>query len=105
MAVKLSNLERDTDYTLSYDLYPSSNVTDRTAAGSITMWVRIEYNDQNEALLAALRPRPKFHINVRKEKSLSVLRYTCFGENGDADDQPFDLTVTSSYVNEIHEYK
>jgi C2 domain len=105
VAVNISNLQRDTDYTLTYNIYPSSNVIDRTAAGSITIRLRIEYSDEKEALMAALRPRPTFHINVRKEKSLAVLRYTCFGEYGDDNEHPFDLTVTRSYVNEILEYK
>ena len=105
VAVNISNLQPGTEYTLTYKLYPSANVTDRTSAGSITIRVRIEYAEEREALLAALRPRPTFHINVRKEKSLQVLRYTCFGEYGDDNEHPFDLTVTRSYVNEIFEYK
>jgi C2 domain len=105
VAVNISNLQPGTDYTLTYKLYPSANVTERTAAGSITIRLRIEYNDEREALLTALRPRPTFHVNVHKEKSLSVLRYTCFGEYGDDNEHPFDLTVTRSYVNEIFEYK
>ena len=105
VAVNISNLQPGTVYTLTYKLYPSANVTDRTSAGSITIRVRVEYVDERDALLAALRPRPTFHINVRKEKSLQVLRYTCFGEYGDDNEHPFDLTVTRSYVNEIFEYK
>jgi C2 domain len=105
VAINISNFQPDTEYTLTYKLYPSANVTDRSAIGSVTVRLRIEYNDERESLLAALRPRPTFHINVRKEKSLSVLRYTCFGEYGDDNEHPFDLTVTRSYVNEIFEYK
>lgn len=105
VAVNISNLQRDTDYTLRYNLYPSSNVTDRIAFGSITIRLRVEYNDEKEALLAALRPRPKFHINVQKEKTLAVLHYTCFGVYGDTNEQTFDVTVMRSYINEILEYK
>lgn len=95
--VNIANLQRDTDYVLQYKLYPSTNVTDRISSGSIKIRLRIEYNDEKEVLLAALRPRPKFHINVQKEKSLFVLRYTCFGEYGDDNEQAFDLTVLRSY--------
>lgn len=95
--VNIANLQRDTDYVLQYKLYPSTNVTDRTAIGSIKIRLRIEYSNEKEVLLASLRPRPKFHINVRKEKSLFVLRYTCFGEYGDDNEQAFDLTVLRSY--------
>lgn len=103
IAVNISNFQRDTDYTLKYNLYPSSNVTARSANGSITIRLRVEYADEKEALLAAVRPRPKIHINVQKEKSFKVVRYTCFGEfDGE---EKFDMTVTRSYVNEIFEYK
>jgi hypothetical protein len=103
VAVNISNFQRDTEYTLKYNLYPSSNITARTANGSITIRLRVEYGDEKEALLAAIRPRPKIHINVQKEKSFKVVRYTCFGEYDG--EEKFDLTVTRSYVSEIFEYK
>ena len=106
VAVNISNLQRNTDYTLQYNLYKSSNMTKRSPSGKITIRLRIEYNDEKEALLKAMElRRPKFHVNCLREKSLSVVRYTCFGECGDAEDQTFDLAVTRSYVNEIFEYK
>lgn len=105
VAVNISNLQCDTDYTLKYNLYPSSNVTDRTANGCITIRLRIEYDDEKAALLEALKPRPKFHVNVKKEKSLKIVHYACYGEYGDENDQQFDLTVMRSLVNEIFEYK
>ena len=82
VAVNLKNLKRDTVYTLRYNLYPSSNVTARNAQGAITIRLRIEINDEKAALLASLRPRPIMHINVTKEKSFRVARYTCYGEVG-----------------------
>lgn len=105
VSVNVSNLQHDTDYTLTYNLYPSSNVTDRTSAGTITIRVRLEYNDEKAALMKALSPRPKFYVNVNKEKSLKVVRYTCFGEYGDEESDKFDLTVLRSYINELLGYK
>jgi hypothetical protein len=43
------------------------------------------------------------HVNVTKEKTFRVIRYTCFGEYDN--EESFDLTVTRSYVNELFEYK
>ena len=103
VVVNLANLQPQTEYTLKYNLFPSSNVTDRNAAGCIVLRVRVEYDDPKKALMQTLKPRPRMHINVRKEKSLAVLRYTCFGERGE--DNEFDLTVVRSYINEIFEYK
>jgi len=105
VAIQLGNFQRDTDYTLTYNLYPSSNVTDRTSAGSVTLRLRIEYDNEKEALMKAFSPRPKFHVNVSKDKSLKVVNYTCYGEYGDDGNNEFDLTVVRSYVNEIFGYK
>lgn len=103
IAVNVSNLQRNTIHTLKYNLHPSANVTDRTAVGSITIRVRIECPDEKAALLAALKPRPKIFVNVKKHKSFQVVRYTCFGEfDGE---EKFDMTVTRSYINELFEYK
>lgn len=105
VAVNISNLQRDTVYTLTYNIYKSANVTDRTPSGTITIRLRIEFENEKEVLMAALGPRPKFHVNVHKEKSFSVVHYTCFGEYGDDKEEKFDLTVLKSYVNELLEYK
>lgn len=48
--------------------------------GIITVRMRIEMHHEKAALMAALKPRPKIHVNVQKEKSFHVVRYTCFGE-------------------------
>lgn len=103
VAVNVSNLQRNTVHTLKYNLYPSSNVTDRTAVGSITIRLRIDCSDEKAALMAALKPRPKIFVNVKKPKSFAVVRYTCFGEYDG--EEKFDMTVTRSYINEIFEYK
>ena len=104
VAVNVGNFRKNTLYTLQYNLYPSANVTDRTANGRITIRLRMECDDEKLALLTALRePRPNIHINVKKEKSFKVVRYTCFGEYDG--EEKFELAVTRSYVDEIFEYK
>jgi hypothetical protein len=37
-------------------------------------------HDEKAALMAALKPRPTIHVNVKKQKTFKVVRYTCFGE-------------------------
>jgi len=103
VAVNVSNLQKNTVHTLKYSLYPSSNVTERTAVGSITIRIRIDCPDDKAALLTALKPRPKIFVNVRKQKSFKVVRYTCYGEYDG--EEKFDVTVMRSYINEIFEYK
>ena len=103
VAINISNLQRNTIHTLKYSLYRSSNVTDRTAVGSITIRVRIDCPDEKAALLVALHPRPKIFVNVKQPKSFPVIRYTCYGEYDG--EEKFDMTVMRSYINEMFEYK
>lgn len=103
VAVNVCNLQRDTIHTITYNLYPSSNVTERKAAGTITIRVRLEWFDPRAALLATLKPRPNMHVNVSKEKSFTVVRYTCYGEHDNM--EKFDMTLMRSYINEIFVYK
>eukprot|EP00536_Pseudo-nitzschia_multiseries_P001620 jgi/Psemu1/294478/fgenesh1_pm.21_\ len=103
VAVNVCNLQRDTIHTLTYTLYPTSNVTERKSAGTITIRVRLEWFDPRAALLATWKPRPNMHVNVSKERTFRVVRYTCYGEYGDM--TQFDMTLTRSYINEIFEYK
>lgn len=103
VAVNVCNLQRDTIHTLNYNLYPSSNVTERKAAGSITIRLRLEWFDPRAALLATWKPRPTMHVNVKKEKTFQVVRYTCFGQYDNP--EQFDMTLTRSYINEMFEYK
>lgn len=55
-------------------------VTIEQPHGIITVRLRVEMHDEKAALMAAFKPRPKIHVNVKKEKSFHVVRYTCFGE-------------------------
>jgi len=102
VAVNLEDFVKDTVYTLSYDLYASSDVTDRTPNGSITIRLRLEIPDEKLFIKESFKPRPSFYVNVKKEKSFDVIRYTCYGEHYNP---KFDLTVFKSYINEIFEYK
>lgn len=101
VAINLSNFHFNTEYTLRYNLYRSSNVTDRTPNGSITIRVRIEA--LSPLITATLKARENIHVNVRKQKTFRVVRYTCFGEYDN--EESFDLTVVRSYINEILDYK
>ena len=100
--VNLTNLHHNVEYTLKYNLYPSSNLTDRESNGSIKIRLRIEYPDEKAALLASLQPRPQFHVNTRRSKTFKVVRYTCFGEYDN--EEQFSWPVTKTYIFELLEY-
>lgn len=103
VAINLQNFFPGTSYTLDYQLYPSSNVTERQSFGTITIRLRIELHDERAYILAGLlNTPPRFHVNVTKEKSLAVVRYIV---NGAYEDEKFDLMVLRSYVSELFEYQ
>jgi len=105
VAINVNNLKHDTVYLLKYNLCSSSNISEgREKQGTITIRLRIEINNLKAALLEGLKPRPTVYINVKKEKSFRVLRYTCFGKH-DHDEEDFNATVMKSYVYEALEYK
>jgi len=89
-------------YTLRYNLHPTSDLAERTVYGSIKIRLRIEYNDEKAAVLAALQPRPAFHVNTWSYKTFKAVRYTCFGEY-DVEEK-FSWPVTRSYIGEVLEY-
>merc|ERR1740124_1295124 len=51
VAVNVSNLRRNTSYNLKYNLYPTANLIDRTAVGSIRIRIRLECLDERKCLL------------------------------------------------------
>ena len=72
------------------------------AFGTIVVRIRIEMTDPRAFVLAGLQEPPRFHVNMRKEKSLSIARYTMYGA---FEDDKFELAVLRSYINELFEYK
>lgn len=102
VAVNLSNYQCNMLYTLTFHLHPTSDLAERSANGSITIRMRIEYHDEKASIVAAMKPPPPFHVNARKHKTFKVLRYTCFGEYDI--EEKFAWPITRSYIGEILEY-
>mmetsp|Transcript_10438 Transcript_10438/g.16023 ORF Transcript_10438/g.16023 Transcript_10438/m.16023 type:complete len:1068 (+) Transcript_10438:116-3319(+) len=100
--INLENMKPNLTYTLKYALYPSSVVTARESTGTVTIRIRVELLNEESLLLESIKPPPKIHVNVKKEKSLAVLKYTLYGEY---DEDKYSMTLLRSYVNEILEYK
>jgi hypothetical protein len=61
-----SNLRPMTDYTIQFDLFTSSLVANRKLNGTVTVRLRIEWENGNErkALIKALNPLPDVYVNV-----------------------------------------
>ena len=80
VSVDLSNLRKDTLYTLKYNIYTTARMSNRKSKGSITVRVRLEVEDDRKLLLSAIEPPPKMYVNVKTRREFRVVRYTCTGK-------------------------
>ena len=53
-------------------------------------------------MMAALKPLPRFHVNMKSKKTLPVANFTCYGSHNEDN---YDIQLLRSYVNEILELK
>ena len=80
VSIDLTNIRKDTIYTLKYDIFKSSQMSSRKAKGSITLRMRVEVEDERKLLLACLEPPPDVYVNVKTQKEFRVARWTCSGK-------------------------
>ena len=80
VSVDLSNLHRDTLYTMKYNLYTTARMSGRKRKGSITIRLRIEIEDERRLLLSAIEPPPNMFVNTKTRKEFRVVRFTCTGK-------------------------
>lgn len=80
VSVDLSNLEKDTIYTLKYNIYTTARMSQRKHKGTITIRVRLEIDDERQLLLSSLEPPPQMYVNSKNKKDFRVVRYTCTGK-------------------------
>lgn len=102
VSIELSNLRKNTVYTLCYDLYTSSKLSNppgstkyRTKGGTITVRLRLEIEDDRKLLLSNLAIPPTMYVNVKTRKDFKVVRETCSGKHNLQD---FDINYMYSYV-------
>jgi Ca2+-dependent lipid-binding protein len=95
ISVDLSNLRKDTVYTLNYKLCTTARMSGRKEKGSITIRLRLEIEDERKLLLSALEPPPKVYVNVKTRKEFRVVRYTCTGKYNM---EKYSMKVINSYV-------
>mmetsp|Transcript_8253 Transcript_8253/g.17758 ORF Transcript_8253/g.17758 Transcript_8253/m.17758 type:complete len:1105 (-) Transcript_8253:213-3527(-) len=100
VTVNLSNLSASLVYTLTYKLYPSSNLTERgDDQGNITIRLRLEIDDPRRYLLAGAVPvEGTAFICSQQWKTHRVTKYCTEGPH---DEEVFEMSVFRSYINEI----
>jgi hypothetical protein len=79
ISIDVTNLEKDTEYMLSYNLYASSHIEGRKSRGIIRVRLRIEIPDERRYAVAGIEPPKACHINVEHKKEFRVVRQTCMG--------------------------
>jgi hypothetical protein len=76
-----SNLRPMMDYTMQFHLFTSSLVANRKLNGTVTVRVRIEWENGNErkALIKALKPPPEIYMNVAQHRDFLASHYAIVG--------------------------
>lgn len=81
VSVDVTNLRPNTEYLLSYNLYPSAIITGRDIQGKIKIRLRLDIPDERKLALSVLEPPPPTYVNVKKGKDFRVIRQTCIGKH------------------------
>lgn len=95
VSVDLSNLRKDTMYTLQYNIYTTARMSTRKRKGTITLRLRMEIDDERQLLLSSIEPPPKMYVNVKTRREFRVVRYTCTGKYNM---EKYNMKVINSYV-------
>ncbi len=97
-----SKFENKMEYVVTYNLYESKrNPSCRNPQGTITLRIRVEYNER-EMLFKSLEYPKEILINCRRRKDWELARFTCEGK--ERFDQ-YSLDVIYSLVNELQGYQ
>jgi hypothetical protein len=80
VSLDLSNLRKDTVYTLKYNIYTTARLSARKRKGTITIRLRLDIDDERQLLLSSLDPPSPMYVNSKRKKDFRVVRYTCTGK-------------------------
>lgn len=100
VSVDLSNLRKETEYVLSYNLCPSARILGRVILGKITIRLRMEIPDERKLVLVSLEPPSPVYVNVNNKRDFNVIRQTCLGKY---DEEKYSVSTLKSYIEELQE--
>ena len=100
VTINLQQMRPDHVYLLSYTLYTSSVYTNRVPSGTITLRVRLDGGKFERSLLLETIKPSLVQLNFKKKKSLSIVKYTVWGDH---QEDKFDLNLLKSEANEMME--
>jgi hypothetical protein len=93
VSIDLSNLRKDTVYTMSYNLYTSARMSQRKKKGTITVRLRLEVDNDRQLVLSTLEPPPRIRVNTKTWREYHVVRCTCTGKT---DMNKYNMQVINS---------
>jgi hypothetical protein len=100
IAIDIREFDPNTVYTMKYNLYNSSVITNRKEKGKITIRLQVTDNCAKANLLQLIHP-PQVHVNVKRRKTLSIARHTLHGKYRA---EVYNMKILRSYIDEFMEY-
>ena len=98
VVINTTNFRCNTEYMLHYKLTHDPREEDDEPRGTITIRLRIEWENESEAMKISFKPAPRFIINVNNDKSYQVLRYIT---RGAVDMEKASIDSVQLYANEL----
>eukprot|EP00550_Attheya_septentrionalis_P000574 CAMPEP_0198283726 /NCGR_PEP_ID=MMETSP1449-20131203/3307_1 /TAXON_ID=420275 /ORGANISM="Attheya septentrionalis, Strain CCMP2084" /LENGTH=1175 /DNA_ID=CAMNT_0043980497 /DNA_START=124 /DNA_END=3651 /DNA_ORIENTATION=+ len=103
VVVNVSNFLPETEYTVTYPLYYGEiEQHRRKTRGTITLRLRLEWENQREVLSRAFTPPPPCVVSCARKMHWQVARYTV---EGIYDDKKYSMSSFARYVAELDSYK
>ena len=101
--IPLGRFVPNTTYNLSYKLYDTDQVSNRSPRGTIHLRMRIEHTNHRGIFFNALQsPSSKYTIHFDNKQNY---RHAEYAVKGYADIEEYDLRTFFSFLNEIMEYQ
>ena len=101
LSIDLTNLRPDTEYLLTYNLYEDSIAADREAKGTITLRLRLEFENQRDLVLSNVSFPTDMYINVKSKKDWKMIRQILYGRY---DITSFSMKNLNLYKEELTSY-
>lgn len=80
VSIDITNLRPNTEYLLTYNIYPSAIVSGREIKGKVNIRLRLEIPDERKLALSILSPPVPTYVNVHRRKDFNLVRQTCLGK-------------------------
>jgi hypothetical protein len=102
VAVPVSQLNSNTEYVLTYNLYEDSVTPEREAKGTVTLRLRVEYGSAKQVVMSNLSPPTDQFINFRASQHLTLARQVVEGKT---DMASYSIGTLAMHIAELTSYK